>query len=126
MFKDILQNLMKEKNLNQRQLGKIANIPSTTISGWLNAGKLPDYNALIKLRMYFDVSADYLLGLEDDFGAIIQSESKVPKLEKNADEEYVLKTLRSLSARDKELFLGVVGNFDRPVSELKNNRKHKA
>lgn len=42
------------------------------------------------------------------------------------DEEYILRTFRSLSARDKELFLGVVGNFDRPVSELKNNRKHKA
>ena len=60
---------MKEKGINQRQLSKNASIPTTTISGWLNADRLPDYNALIKLSMFFDVSADYLLGLEDETGA---------------------------------------------------------
>ena len=65
MFKEILIDLMKEKQINQRQLSIQANIPTTTISGWLNAGRLPDYNALIKLRMFFNVTADYLLGLED-------------------------------------------------------------
>ncbi len=65
MFKDILLDLLKEHNLSQKQLSKQADIPPTTISGWLNAGRLPDYNALKKLSVFFDVSADYLLGLED-------------------------------------------------------------
>lgn len=65
MFKEILIDLMNEKQINQRQLSIQANIPTTTISGWLNADRLPDYNALIKLRKYFNVSADYLLGLTD-------------------------------------------------------------
>ena len=65
MFKEILLDLMKEKGINQRQLALQAEIPPTTISGWLNAGRLPDYNALIKLSRFFDVSADYLLGLKD-------------------------------------------------------------
>ena len=69
MFKDILIDLLKEKGLNQRQFSTLTGIPTTTISGWLNAGRLPDYNALIKLRLFFDVSADYLLGLEDETGA---------------------------------------------------------
>lgn len=56
---------MNEKQINQRQLSIQTNIPTTTISGWLTAGRLPDYNALIKLRKYFNVSADYLLGLTD-------------------------------------------------------------
>lgn len=68
MFKDILKNLMEEKQINQRQLSINAGIPTTTISGWLKAERLPDYNALIKLRLFFDVSADYLLGLEDETG----------------------------------------------------------
>ena len=68
MFKDILKNLMEEKGINQRQLSFGANIPPTPISGWLNEGRLPDYNALIKLSNYFEISADYLLGLEDDLG----------------------------------------------------------
>lgn len=56
---------MEEKGLNQRQLSLQADIPTTTISGWLNANRLPDYNALIKLCLFFGVSADYLLGLTD-------------------------------------------------------------
>lgn len=69
MFRDILLALLDEKQLNQRQFSKLTGIPPTTISGWLNANRLPDYNALIKLRLFFDVSADYLLGLEDETGA---------------------------------------------------------
>ena len=69
MFRDILLALLDEKQLNQRQFSKLTGIPTTTISGWLNANRLPDYNALIKLRLFFDVSADYLLGLEDETGA---------------------------------------------------------
>ena len=65
MFKDILLDLMNEHNLNQSQLAKQANIPPTTISGWLKAGRLPDYNALIKLSTFFGVSGDFLLGLKD-------------------------------------------------------------
>ena len=62
---------MAEKGINQRQLGVGAQIPPTTISGWINANRLPDYSALIKLAVYFDVSADYLLGLSDEFGSSI-------------------------------------------------------
>ena len=67
MFKEILQNLLKERGLSQRQLSKLADIPTTTLSGWLNADRLPDYNALRKLSVFFEVSADYLLGLTDEY-----------------------------------------------------------
>ena len=72
MFREILINLLNEKGITQRQLSNAANIPATTISGWLNAGRLPDYNALKKLSIYFDVSADYLLGLDDETGAKVR------------------------------------------------------
>ncbi len=65
MFKDILLDLMAERGLKQNELSLKAHIPPTTISGWLNAGRLPDYNALIKLSHFFEVSADVLLGLKD-------------------------------------------------------------
>ena len=65
MFIEILLDLMQQKGLNQRQLSAQADIPTTTISGWLNADRLPDYNALRKLSVFFGVSGGYLLGLED-------------------------------------------------------------
>ena len=67
MFKEILQGLLEERGINQRQLGLGADIPATTISGWINPGRLPDYSALIKLSKFFEVSADYLLGLTDEY-----------------------------------------------------------
>ncbi len=68
VFAKRLNKLIKENRINQRQLSIKADIPATTISGWLNANRLPDYNALIKLSVFFNVSADYLLGLEDELG----------------------------------------------------------
>ena len=67
MFKEILLDLLKERGISQRQLSIQADIPTTTISGWINANRLPDYNALRKLSIFFDVSADYLLGLKDSY-----------------------------------------------------------
>ncbi len=55
---------MKEKGINQKELSINAGIPQTTISGWMCAGKLPDYSGLIKLAEYFEVSADVLLEIE--------------------------------------------------------------
>lgn len=68
MFKQILENLLAEKSINQRKLSIETKIPATTISGWMNAGRLPDYRAIRTLAIYFNVSADYLLGIEDEDG----------------------------------------------------------
>ena len=65
MFRDILLDLMAEKRIKQIDLSKATGIPPTTVSGWLNAGRLPDYHALRKLSLYFEISADYLLGLKE-------------------------------------------------------------
>ena len=65
MFKERLKRLMRERQLNQRQLGMRAGIPVTTISGWLNAGRLPDYIAIEKLIHFFNVSADYFFENEE-------------------------------------------------------------
>lgn len=96
MFKNTLYDLMAEKGINQRQLSAKAEIPPTTISGWLKADRLPDYSALIKLAEYFDVSADYLLGLSDDLGAPLSSPDALP-----LDESQLLGNYRALSYAGK-------------------------
>ena len=96
MFKDILLDLMAEKGINQRQLSVGAQIPPTTISGWINANRLPDYSALIKLAVYFDVSADYLLGLSDEFSSSISIPEPLAW-----NETELLGSYRSLSSSGK-------------------------
>ncbi len=68
MFIDVLQNLMHDKGINQRQLSIQSNIPLTTINGWFKANRLPDYCSIKKLVVFFNVTSDYLLELEDEFG----------------------------------------------------------
>ena len=95
MFKDILLDLMQDKGINQRQLSVSAGIPATTISGWIKANRLPDYYALIKLSRFFDVPADYLLGISDDRGIPLQPTPAPAALP--LDETELLKNYRALS-----------------------------
>ncbi len=63
-FSDLLKDLLSEYKLTQAQLSRETGIPKTTISGWLNAGRLPDYHAIRTLCMFFEISADELLQLK--------------------------------------------------------------
>ncbi len=61
-----IKQLREEKNLTVRELAENLNISKSTLSGWENENRKPDYKAIISLSNYFDVSSDYLLGLTDD------------------------------------------------------------
>lgn len=64
-FSELLQNLLDEYSITQAILSKNTGIPKTTISGWMNADRLPDYNSIRMLCKYFDISADEILQLND-------------------------------------------------------------
>lgn len=64
-FSEVLEILMKEKNLNQSQLAKLMGIKQSQISEWLKGKAKPGYDNLKKLAVVFEVSADYLLGLSN-------------------------------------------------------------
>lgn len=61
-----LENLLEENNLTQKQLSVDLHIANSTINGYVRKNREPDFEMLIRLARYFDVSADYLLGLSDD------------------------------------------------------------
>ena len=58
--------LRAEKGIGQNQLAQEIQVSNASISYWENAKQEPTAQAVYKLAKYFDVSADYLLGLEDD------------------------------------------------------------
>jgi len=64
-FGERLKELRDSKNVTQKQLGDYLNLRNTTISNWEQDKGEPPYETLKKLCIYFEVSADYLLGLED-------------------------------------------------------------
>lgn len=65
IFAERLKFLRIEKNIGQNLLSQELGISNASISYWENAKQEPSIAVLYKLAVYFDVSADYLLGLED-------------------------------------------------------------
>lgn len=64
-FAERLKELRTEKNLTQVELAKATNLSKSAISFWESGERTPNINAVIVLAKYFEVSADYLIGLED-------------------------------------------------------------
>ena len=67
-FKDILKSIRKERGMTQRDVYELLNISANGYASWEQGRTEPDINTIKKLCKIFDVSADYLLGLEDESG----------------------------------------------------------
>lgn len=65
LFAKRLRRLIEEKGITQNQLAEIIGKTRQTINGYTLGNAAPDSDTLIKLCEYFNVSADYLLGLSD-------------------------------------------------------------
>lgn len=65
LFKERLKELRTEKQLSQAELAKELNVSQRSISSWETGFRQPDYATLTLLCKFFEVSSDYLLGLED-------------------------------------------------------------
>ena len=68
-FSKILKELRTEKGLSQVSLANKLGYTQSNVSEWEKGAVEPKLSALICIANFFDVSVDYLLGLEDDFGA---------------------------------------------------------
>jgi transcriptional regulator with XRE-family HTH domain len=65
-FGNHLKKMRQSKNITQRQLAEFIGASERGIQNYeLNVRK-PNFDIIIKLCRYFDVSADYLLGLSDE------------------------------------------------------------
>ncbi|MBW3496199.1 helix-turn-helix domain-containing protein [Bacillus sp. FDAARGOS_1420] len=62
MFGTRLHTLRKECKLRQEDMAKQLGIARTTYAMYEQGNREPDYDTLIKLATFFEVSIDYLLG----------------------------------------------------------------
>lgn len=64
MFSERLKELRNTINFTQVDLAKELNVTKQCVSNWENNNIQPSIDMLIKTAKYFNVSTDYLLGLE--------------------------------------------------------------
>lgn len=64
-----IKELRLDFGKTQTEMAKKLNVSRQVYANWENEINEPDYKSLICISEIFDVTVDYLLGLEDDFGA---------------------------------------------------------
>ncbi len=65
-FGNKLRDLRHKNNLSQENLGKILGISKGMLSSYESAMRMPTYDNLIKIALHFNVTTDYLLGIDKD------------------------------------------------------------
>ena len=65
IFSERLKDLRNEKRVGQVELASAIQVSKGIISLWENGQREPKLSNLIALAKYFQVSIDYLAGLED-------------------------------------------------------------
>ena len=65
IFIERVKEQMQLNRITMYKLAKDLNVNKQTVNFWLNGVNEPNISYLIRLCNYFDVSADYLLGLTE-------------------------------------------------------------
>ena len=66
-FKEILKEFLEENNLTQVAFAKIIGVKQSQVSEWLKGKAKPGYDILKNISKAFNISADYFLGIIDNY-----------------------------------------------------------
>ncbi len=66
-FGEILREFLKENSLSQQAFALKAGIKQSQVSEWLKGKAKPGYDNLRQIALAFSISADYFLGLTDEY-----------------------------------------------------------
>ncbi len=64
-FADRLKELRMEKGISQYQLASVIGVSHVAIFLWEQDKRIPNLDSVIALAKFFNVSLDYMAGLED-------------------------------------------------------------
>ena len=102
-----IKELRLERNLTQSEVAKAIGTSQRNIGRWENGENTPAAIYVKALAEFFCVSADYLLGLEDDFGVRVDDKQKKPDT-LSAEERRLLEGYREINAAGKKLVIQTV------------------
>lgn len=114
-----LKALRIESGLTQKELAVKIGSSSKNIWAYENGNANPPYDVLIAYANYFEVTTDYLLGLEDDFGHKIETKSDTYTTE----ERKLINDFRQLSPALKKMLQDTIATWQHSEAnkQTKNN-----
>lgn len=106
-FNTRLKALREEKKLSQKEIANLVKTQQQVVSKWENGASEPDFASLEILCEFFDVSADYILGLDETFvSKKMRGEKELSMLQIE-----LLTAFDKLSMHDQYKALGVILGF---------------
>ncbi|MBQ7466445.1 MAG: helix-turn-helix transcriptional regulator [Clostridia bacterium] len=64
-LKDRIKELREQKGLSQQKLGELVGVNQQAVSNWETSYREPNIEVLMNLAIIFEVTMDYLVGLND-------------------------------------------------------------
>ena len=121
---EILCELREDKGLTQNELAKIFHISGSSISAYELGTRLPSIEVLLAYVNYFDVSADYILGLTQHPSTLSSFTEEYTSGKTIEDLIYVAKSLTTIQ---KEALIQVIKGmaFYTEVTSRTNSQSEK-
>ena len=91
-FSKKLRTLIEDREITQKKLAADLCIATSTVGGYVQGTSEPDFDTLKRLAEYFDVSADYLLGI------------RAKKTDSQLEDD-LLQTFRTLTPEQQTVYL---------------------
>ena len=73
MYGKRIKELRTEKEISQKELALILNTTQSTIGKYEREELQPNIETIIKICQIFNISSDYLIGIEDEIGTKINA-----------------------------------------------------
>ena len=96
VFSENLKELREQKKLSMRALAEKIQVSDAAICKWENGENEPKATYLKRLCEFFEVSADFFLGLENTSGIKIYSSPAIPPINISKEEKKLLTVFNQL------------------------------
>lgn len=66
-FRNILKEFLEENNLTQVAFAKMIGVKQSQVSEWLKGKAKPGYDILKSMALAYNITADYFLGILENY-----------------------------------------------------------
>lgn len=120
MFGQILKELLSDNKISQSDLAQRIGYTQRAVSKWINNQSEPTEAAIRSCAKIFGVSADYLLGLEDDFG----TPTAAPMGDgMSSEERKLISVYQSLSSEMQETLWSLLATWSPDIVSIPVQKK---
>ena len=109
VFSERLRELREQSGLSMLALARKIGVSDAAICKWENEGNEPKASYILLLSDFFEVSTDYLLGLENDLGTKKYTTPSPPTLSR--DEQALLEDYRALAPALQEMLRATIATW---------------